>query len=68
MARTHDDKINFVQQTQPNNRSHEYNCHSWVQGALMSLRDAGYISSQTFTHSVDGMLEARLEAADEEWA
>ena len=59
--------ISLVQRIRPDNRSREYDCHSWVQEVLASFRDQGHISSKTYRDSVDAMVEATLEAADDEW-
>ena len=59
--------VAFVQQTSPENGNAEYNCHSWVQEVLKRSMEVEYLSTQTYTDAVDGMIAATLEAADEAW-
>ncbi|KAI9811975.1 MAG: hypothetical protein M1832_000640 [Thelocarpon impressellum] len=56
-----------VPSVRPDNTSREYNCHTWVQEALGVLRDAGYISPETYIGAVDGMVGATMEAADDDF-
>lgn len=57
--------ISFVSGTHPDNADREYNCHSWVEAALRRLRDAGYITPDTYEASFDGMIAVTQEAKDE---
>lgn len=44
----------------------EFNCQQWVEGALRALRDAGVLSEDQYALGVNGMVDATMEAEDED--
>jgi hypothetical protein len=50
------------------NHDPEFNCHQWVQYALKKLLDHRYISKEAYDQGLDGMLNAILEAGDDQYA
>ena len=44
----------------------EFNCQTWVDFALKSLRDEGYISGVDYDTAIDRMVDVISEARDEE--
>ncbi|EKJ76926.1 hypothetical protein FPSE_02924 [Fusarium pseudograminearum CS3096] len=50
------------------NDDHEFNCQQWVQMALLLLRQKGLLTQEQYDAGVDGMIDATMEAADEDIA
>ena len=47
------------------NRDPEFNCHGWVDLAVMDLYEAHYLTYEQYDAGVDAMMAATLEAQDE---
>ncbi|KAL3595618.1 hypothetical protein FPOAC2_09967 [Fusarium poae] len=50
------------------NDDYEFNCQQWVQMALLSLRHQGCLTEEQYDAGVNGMIDATMEAADEDLA
>ncbi|KAK2606303.1 hypothetical protein QQS21_003351 [Conoideocrella luteorostrata] len=50
------------------NEDREFNCQQWVELALNTLRHAGYLKKEQYNDALDEMLEAIMEAEDEDIA
>lgn len=42
----------------------EFNCQTWVELALRTLRDKGTLSKESYEQGFNGMIDATLEAKD----
>lgn len=49
-----------------NNRDREFNCQTWIEGALKMLADRGYLGKRDYEHGLNGMVDAIAEAEDED--
>ena len=48
------------------NRDREFNCQTWVELALRSLKEQGYLTDEAYSKGLDGMVDAIFAAEDEE--
>jgi hypothetical protein len=53
-----------LQRTPVENRDREFNCQTWVEHALKRLWNAGFLSEDSYSKGVDGMVDAIAEAVD----
>lgn len=58
--------VSFVCQTPIDNSDLEFNCQTWVERALKRLVQAGYLEQEDYTNGVNGMVDATMEATEEE--
>lgn len=47
------------------NDNPEFNCQHWIDAALMTLHDAGYLTAEQHALGVDGMVDAVMESKDD---
>jgi len=46
----------------------EFNCHGWVEAALKRLSLAGYLTNEEYENGFDKMMDATLEAEQDQYA
>lgn len=57
--------LKLIYETTPRNWDPEFNCHGWVEMLLKRLVREGLISEEQYLISLDGMVEATMEAVDD---
>ncbi|KAM5347020.1 hypothetical protein ACJ41O_010025 [Fusarium nematophilum] len=58
----------LMEGTHVDNHDPEFNCHVWVDRSLNALYQGGYLSKEEYLGGVDGMVDATMEAEDEDYA
>jgi len=58
--------VTLISQTPPDNRDREFNCQVWVANVLSRLSDQGYLLKEQTDAGINDMVEATMEAEDEE--
>ena len=48
------------------NGNPEFNCQTWVEAALRLFRTRNFLTNDSYTSGLDGMVDAIAEAEDEE--
>lgn len=65
-APTRQQLVSKIAATPINNRSHSWNCQTWVGDALARLVGEDWLSRQSKSNAISSMADAIVEAKDEE--
>lgn len=68
LALTSDELNTVLESVLVNNSDPEFNCQQWVQFALKMLLNKGYLTEKQYNTGLDGMIDATMEAEDEDSA
>ncbi|KAM3503506.1 hypothetical protein MY11210_008690 [Beauveria gryllotalpidicola] len=65
---TSDELAALLENVSVNNNDPEFNCQQWVQYVLWALFDNGYLNEEQYNDGLNGMIDATMEATDENLA
>jgi hypothetical protein len=63
---TRDQITQILRRVPIENEDREFNCQTWVEGALKKFRDLGMLTSALYARGLDEMVDVIAEATDEE--
>jgi hypothetical protein len=64
---TRDQITQILRRVPVDNVDREFNCQTWVEGALKKFRDLGMLTSALYAQGLDEMVDVIAEATDEEY-
>lgn len=64
---TRDQITQILRRVSIENEDHEFNCQTWVEGALKKFRELGMLTSALYAQGLDDMVDVIAEAKDEEY-
>jgi hypothetical protein len=59
--------IQILRRVPIENEDREFNCQTWVEGALKKLREMGMLTDALYAQGLDEMVDVIAEATDEEY-
>jgi hypothetical protein len=59
--------IQILRRVPIENEDREFNCQTWVEGALKKLRELGMLTGALYAQGLDEMVDVIAEATDEEY-